>query len=216
MAEDAEEKGPPMATLRQHPPSRWRWVLWTFPGRTNRRSIADAYLAPNERVLSVSQRHPVSLSSAVFLWLFSLMVGFGTGVSYNQAHARYELSYLGAGIILLGTVFLGWKVWRSRTDRYVLTERRVVRSIKYEGAKSLTVSEILDRFKERKVGLSVEAQYDPNKKGIDSWFVSEQPYEYEYFKSTIKKEFLRSGTNRQTIRITQASRIHCKFAANLH
>jgi outer membrane protein insertion porin family len=47
--------------------------------------------------------------------------------------------------------------------RFVLTERRVVRSIKYENVKSLTVSEILDRFKERKVGLSVESQYDPNK-----------------------------------------------------
>ena len=47
--------------------------------------------------------------------------------------------------------------------RFVITERRVVRSINYEGNKSLTVSEILDRFKERKVGLSVESQYDPNK-----------------------------------------------------
>jgi outer membrane protein insertion porin family len=47
--------------------------------------------------------------------------------------------------------------------RFVMVERRVVRSIKYEGAKSVTVSEILDRFKERKVGLSVESQYDPNK-----------------------------------------------------
>ena len=51
----------------------------------------------------------------------------------------------------------GWIV------RFMLTERRVVRSIKYEGAKSVTVSEILDRFKDRKVGLSVETQYDPNK-----------------------------------------------------
>ncbi len=48
--------------------------------------------------------------------------------------------------------------------RFVITERRVVRSIKYgTGLKSLTVSEVLDRFKERKVGLSVESQYDPNK-----------------------------------------------------
>jgi outer membrane protein insertion porin family len=48
--------------------------------------------------------------------------------------------------------------------RYIVTERRVVRSIKYgPGLKSLTVSEVLDRFKERKVGLSVESQYDPNK-----------------------------------------------------
>ena len=47
--------------------------------------------------------------------------------------------------------------------RFVIVERRVVRSISYAGMKSLTVSEILDRFKERKVGLSVESQYDPNK-----------------------------------------------------
>ncbi len=51
----------------------------------------------------------------------------------------------------------GWIV------RFVVVERRVVRSIKYEGNKSITVSEILDRFKDRRVGLSVESQYDPNK-----------------------------------------------------
>jgi outer membrane protein insertion porin family len=47
--------------------------------------------------------------------------------------------------------------------RYIVVERPVVRSIKYEGNKSLTVSDILDRFKEKKVGLVVEQQYDPNK-----------------------------------------------------
>jgi outer membrane protein insertion porin family len=47
--------------------------------------------------------------------------------------------------------------------RFILVERPVVRSIKYEGNKSVTVSEILDRYKERKVGLVVESQYDPNK-----------------------------------------------------
>jgi outer membrane protein insertion porin family len=48
----------------------------------------------------------------------------------------------------------GWIV------RFLVTERRVVRSIKYEGNKSITVSEILDKFKERRVGLSVEQQYE--------------------------------------------------------
>ncbi len=47
--------------------------------------------------------------------------------------------------------------------RYVVTERRVVRAIEYAGIHSVTQSEILDRFKERKVGLTVESQYDPNK-----------------------------------------------------
>jgi len=47
--------------------------------------------------------------------------------------------------------------------RFVVTERPVIRTIKYENIKSVTTSEILDRFKERKVGLTVESQYDPNK-----------------------------------------------------
>ena len=51
----------------------------------------------------------------------------------------------------------GWIV------RFVVVERPVVRTIKYEGNKSVTVSDILDRYKDRKVGLVVESQYDPNK-----------------------------------------------------
>jgi len=47
--------------------------------------------------------------------------------------------------------------------RFVVTERPVVRTIKYEGNKSFSVSDILDRYKDKKVGLVVESQYDPNK-----------------------------------------------------
>jgi outer membrane protein insertion porin family len=47
--------------------------------------------------------------------------------------------------------------------RFVVVERRVIRAIDYTGLHSVTVSDILDRFKERKVGLTVESQYDPNK-----------------------------------------------------
>ena len=45
--------------------------------------------------------------------------------------------------------------------RFVVTERRVVRTIRYEGNKSATLSDILERFKERNVGLTVESRYDP-------------------------------------------------------
>jgi len=47
--------------------------------------------------------------------------------------------------------------------RFVVVERRVIRSLDYQGIHTVTVSEILDRFKERKVGLTVESQYDPNR-----------------------------------------------------
>jgi outer membrane protein insertion porin family len=46
---------------------------------------------------------------------------------------------------------------------FTVRERPLIRKISYEGNKSLTQSEILDRFKERKVGLSVESQFDPTK-----------------------------------------------------
>jgi outer membrane protein insertion porin family len=66
--------------------------------------------------------------------------------------------------------------------RFVVTERRVVRTIKYEGIKSVTVSEILDRFKERKVGLTVESQYEDAKvqraRTVLQEFLSERGRQY--------------------------------------
>jgi outer membrane protein insertion porin family len=47
--------------------------------------------------------------------------------------------------------------------RFVVTERRTVHTIDYSGNKSISKSEILDRFKERKVALTPESQYDPGK-----------------------------------------------------
>lgn len=42
-------------------------------------------------------------------------------------------------------------------------ERPIIRRIEYKGNKSITESDILDAFKEKKVGLSVESQFDPTK-----------------------------------------------------
>ena len=42
-------------------------------------------------------------------------------------------------------------------------ERPTIREINYLGLNSVSTSDVLDRFKERKVGLTVENQYDPTK-----------------------------------------------------
>ena len=47
--------------------------------------------------------------------------------------------------------------------RFVVTERRTVHTIDYTGNKSISKSEILDRFKDRHVNLSPESQFDPGK-----------------------------------------------------
>jgi len=46
---------------------------------------------------------------------------------------------------------------------FYVTERPIIRRIEYKGNKSVTESDILDAFKDKKVGLSVESQFDPTK-----------------------------------------------------
>jgi outer membrane protein insertion porin family len=46
---------------------------------------------------------------------------------------------------------------------FELKERPIIRRIRYDGVHSISESDILDRFKERKVGLTVESQFDPTK-----------------------------------------------------
>jgi len=46
---------------------------------------------------------------------------------------------------------------------FYLTERPIIRRIEYKGNKSITESDILDAYKDKKVGLTVESQFDPTK-----------------------------------------------------
>ena len=92
------------------------------------------------------------------------------GDVYNEDTFRRDFRRCGTRS---ASTISGWKpspALQELSSAFVVTERPVVRTIKYEGAKSVTVSEILDRFKERKVGLSVESQYDPPKCSAPQWF----------------------------------------------
>jgi len=46
---------------------------------------------------------------------------------------------------------------------FEVRERPVIRRIRYEGIHSISESDILDRFKDKKVGLTVESQFDPTR-----------------------------------------------------
>jgi len=46
---------------------------------------------------------------------------------------------------------------------FTVKERPIIRRIEYKGIKSVSESDILERFKDRKVGLSVESQFDPTR-----------------------------------------------------
>lgn len=51
----------------------------------------------------------------------------------------------------------GWRI------HIYIKEKPTIRAIDYKGLSSVSVSDVLDRYKERKVGLTVENQYDPTK-----------------------------------------------------
>ena len=46
---------------------------------------------------------------------------------------------------------------------FIVTERSLIRRIEYQGINSVQQSEILERFRDRRVGLTVEMQYDPTR-----------------------------------------------------
>ena len=50
----------------------------------------------------------------------------------------------------------GWRI------HVYVKEKPTIREIKYVGLSSVSQSDVLDKFKERKVGLTQESQYDPD------------------------------------------------------
>jgi len=50
---------------------------------------------------------------------------------------------------------------RGKIITFFVREKKVIRSIDYKGLSTVTQSDVLDEFRERKVGLSIESPYDP-------------------------------------------------------
>ena len=67
-------------------------------------------------------------------------------------------------------------------------EKPNIREINYKGLSSVTVSDVLDRFKKQKVGLSVESQYDPAKVKQAETSIKQLLAEHGHQFATIKTE----------------------------
>jgi outer membrane protein insertion porin family len=67
-------------------------------------------------------------------------------------------------------------------------EKPTIREINYKGNNAVSQSDILDRFKKEKVGLSVESQYDPTKVKLAETVIKELLAEHGHQFATIKTE----------------------------
>ncbi len=76
----------------------------------------------------------------------------------------------------------GWRI------HIYVKEKPTIRSIDYKGLSSVSVSDVLDRYKERKVGLTVENQYDPTKVKKAEVTLKELLSEHGHQYATIRSE----------------------------
>ena len=83
---------------------------------------------------------------------------------------------------------------------FYVTERPVIRRIEYKGNKSVSESDILDRFKDAKVGLSIESQFDPTRIKKAEVVLKELLAEHGRQFATVKPTYERvAGTNAVTL-----------------
>ena len=57
--------------------------------------------------------------------------------------------------------------------RFVVVERPLIQSVEYQGDDTVTIAEILERFKQRKIRLKAETLYDENELGLAAATVQE-------------------------------------------
>ena len=79
---------------------------------------------------------------------------------------------------------------------FYLTERPMIRHIKYKGISSISESDILDRYKERKLGLTVESSFDPTRIKRAQVLIRELEGEHGRQFATVTPEYSRiTGSN---------------------
>src|SRR5438132_6820330 len=75
------------------------------------------YLTPGERLIYASRRHTVVLSNSFVVFLVSLVLGVVAAAQSHRWPAAH-LGWVGAGIALLGSLFLAWRAGHWALTRY--------------------------------------------------------------------------------------------------
>ena len=91
--------------------------------------------------------------------------------------------------------FENLRIEREDTEKGIILdvfviEKPTIREINYKGNNSVSTSDILDRFKKEKVGLSVESQYDPTKvmraRTVLAELLAEHGHQFATIKADVK------------------------------
>ena len=86
------------------------------------------YLTPGERLIYASRRHTVVLANSFAVFVVSLVLGV---VAAAESHRwtgwpAAHLGQVGAGIVVLGSLFFAWRAGHWALTRYVITNERIL------------------------------------------------------------------------------------------
>jgi hypothetical protein len=86
------------------------------------------YLTPGERLIYASRRHTVMLANSFAVFVASLVLGV---VAVAESHRwtgwpAAHLGQVGAGIVVLGSLFFAWRAGHWALTRYVITNERIL------------------------------------------------------------------------------------------
>ena len=86
------------------------------------------YLTPGERLIYASRRHTVVLANSFAVFVASLVLGV---VAVAESHRwtgwpAAHLGQVGAGIVVLGSLFFAWRAGHWALTRYVITNERIL------------------------------------------------------------------------------------------
>jgi uncharacterized membrane protein YdbT with pleckstrin-like domain len=117
-----------------------------------RRGGNDRYLAPGEKVLYETRRHPVVIAAGAIGWVVAVTLAAAlAGLSHRWTIPH--VSVLAGGILVLGTIYLSWKAGRWSLTRYLVTNQRVllIEGLIARNVKALPLRSVMDTTYHRTV-----------------------------------------------------------------
>jgi outer membrane protein insertion porin family len=120
-----------------------------FAQQSDRAKIEDVRIRKNQRI-------PLDT-------IMASIVQTRKGEAYEASHVEFDLRSLFKTNFFENIEVTAEDGDTGKIVTFYVKEKPIIRSIEYSGNSSFTESNILDAFKEKKVGLTVDSQYDPAK-----------------------------------------------------
>ncbi len=129
-----------------------------LPGRVSAQTVPNSQTeAPSVEEVRIRGNRRITMEDIVFY------IQTRKGDAYDETRLKMDWQALNKTNIFEQIDLFAEDGLVGKIVTFQVKEKPMIRTIKYVGNKSFTESDILEHFKERKVGLTVDSQFDPGR-----------------------------------------------------